>query len=93
MSDITDFLDDDDILVLRRYQPIGAKGLDRLLTRLKHAVTPTPETRIILTVEIPRGTLQYLQAMPHHSDLGHTGVALNALARAARNHTNPGAYQ
>ena len=77
--------DPDEILALRRYQPFGRPGLDSILTKLKQAVTPHPAHTIHLIIELPVETAAWLTANSdlQYNELGHTGIALNALKRAA----------
>ena len=78
-------LDDDDILTLHRYRPFGVNGIDRILRKLKHAVTPEPEETITLPVQLPAGVVNWLASTdPHFRNEGHLGQALNALTHAAR---------
>lgn len=85
-----DWLDDDDIIALRRYHPIGSGGLDRILNKLKAAVDhpARQRTRKILTIELDAHIVDYMAAIDpviYNRDGSNTGAILHAVATAARN--------
>ena len=78
-------LSDDDIAALKRWRAIAPGGVNDILTKLKHAVTPTPEPHVYITIALPPETAAWYAASNHHyDDTGHAGVALNAVTHAAR---------
>ena len=79
-------LSDDDIAALKRWRAIAPGGVNDILTKLKHAVTPTPEPHVYITIALPPETAAWYAAntTTFDDDLGHAGVALNAVTHAAR---------